>query len=207
MSKPIDLVGMKFGRWTVLEYAEYKNGVMWLCRCTCGTEKKVRSDHLRYGKSTSCGCYRNEVTTKETARKNEKHGMYNTRLYRIWRGMKQRCSDKCPIRSAKSYYAKGIRVCDEWKNDFRVFAKWAIENVYEENKSIDRINVDGNYEPSNCRWATAVEQARNKSDTLVVEYNGERRPLREWAEVLGINYSTLATRLRRGKSPEEVLKK
>lgn len=207
MPKRMDLTGRQFGRWTVLEYAGYSNGVMWLCQCECGKRKEIRSDRLRYGRSTSCGCYRTEVTLKETIKKNTKHGMYNTRLYHIWQGMKQRCSRTCPEHEYNNYYGRGIRVCLEWENDFETFMKWAIDNGYGEGLTIDRIDVNGNYEPKNCQWASPIEQARNKRNTLMIKYRGEERSLPEWAEILGVNYSTLGARLRRGMSVEEAFNK
>lgn len=205
MGKFIDLTGQRFGRWTVLEYAGYDNGVKWKCRCECGRVKIVRSDHLRYGKSTSCGCFKGEVTAKETAQKIRKHGMWNTRLYHIWQRMKQRCSPSCPKHEKKRYYERGIRVCEEWEKDFEKFKEWALQNGYADNLSIDRINNDGNYCPENCRWETNKNQSNNRSVTKYIEYNGEVRPMAIWSELMGIPYSTLQKRLIRGWTVEKAL--
>ena len=202
----IDLTGKHFGRWTVIRYAGYRRGAIWECRCECGKIKNIRSDHLRYGKSTSCGCYRAEVTAKETAEKISKHGMWNTRLYREWIGMKQRCSPSCAKQQYDRYYGRGIRVCDEWKDDFSAFAKWALSNGYSDELSIDRIDNDGNYEPSNCRWTSDEVQANNRNTSKFITYAGKKLSMVQWAKKLNMNYSTLQTNLKRGKAFEEIAK-
>lgn len=115
-----------------------------------------------------------------------KHGLTKTRLYRIWADMKKRCSSTHYAHYDR-YGGRGISVCDEWENDFTAFYKWSIENGYGDSLSIDRINVDGNYEPSNCRWVTSKEQHRNTSKTIWLEHNGEIKPLVQWCEELGVN--------------------
>lgn len=207
MGKFIDLTGQRFGRLTVLEYAGYQKGVMWKCRCDCGQEKIVRSDHLRYGKTVSCGCYRNTVSVKVTGEKIRKHGMWNTRLYHIWIHMKQRCSPSCPKHEYHRYYGRGIRVCAEWVSDFSAFEKWAVENGYSDGLSIDRIDNNGNYEPANCRWADAEAQANNRSTSTFIAYNGETLTIAQWAKRLNIKPSTLKTALSRGKKFESIAKK
>ena len=207
MGKFIDLTDLSFGRWQVIRYAGYNRGAMWECRCECGTIATVRSDHLRYGKSTSCGCFRAEVTAKETAKKIAKHGMWNTRLYREWVGMKQRCSPSCSEQQYDRYYGRGIRVCEEWENDFSAFKEWALNNGYSDELSIDRIDNDGNYEPSNCRWVGEKEQSNNRSTSKFLTYNGETMTVAQWAEKLNMNRSTLYQSLRRGKTLEEIIKK
>lgn len=205
MGRFLDLTGMRFGRWTVLRYVGYNKGSLWECRCDCGKIKNVRSDRLRYGKSTSCGCFRAKVTAKETALKISKHGMWGTRLYREWIQMKQRCSPSCSKTQYDRYYGRGIRVCSEWEHDFDAFAKWALSNGYNDSLSIDRIDNDGDYEPTNCRWVTEETQANNKCTSRFVTYNGETKTLAEWAKKLNINYSTLCSRLSRGKSLQEII--
>lgn len=131
---------------------------------------------------------------KGTNNGNYKHGGKGTKLYEVWYTMRRRCN--CPNSKAYKYYGgKGITVCKEWDTDFSVFQKWAIENGYTEGLSIDRIDVTGNYEPSNCRWATRKEQSNNKTTTLKIEHKGETRTLSEWAEYLGIKLDTLYYRI------------
>ena len=130
----------------------------------------------------------------------------NERLYRIWMAMRARCNCKNFI-PYKHYGGRGITVCNEW-NDYLVFKEWALSNGYEEHLSIDRIDHNGNYEPSNCRWSTAEVQANNKRNNHLIAINGESHTLAEWAKLSGVNYSTIRSRINRDKlKPEEALLK
>ena len=153
-----DLTGKQFGRLTVIERAP-NNGkrTMWLCRCSCGTEKIINAHKLKSGNTVSCGCRRAEGLGDFM----RTHGMTETRLYGIWSKMKGRCL--CPTNeSYNAYGGRGIRICDEWADDFMAFYNWAISNGYAETLSIDRIDNDGNYCPDNCRWITFEENARKQ---------------------------------------------
>lgn len=164
MSRAKDISGERFGKWTVLSRAgSNKDGrAMWLCECDCGTVRTVVGKTLIAGTSQCCGCTRKENAARASSNTNRKHGMRNTRLYVIWRSMKGRI--KYPsTNSYERYGGRGIRVCEEWENDFSKFSDWALSHGYSEDLTLDRIDPDGDYEPSNCRWATWSEQARNRS--------------------------------------------
>lgn len=189
--------GQRFGRWTVLEEAGRKHGaVMWKCQCDCGTIKDVSSGHLRNGRSVSCGCYNREVITT--------HGKSHTKLHRTWTSMKLRCTNP-NAQEADRYINRGIKVCDEWLNSYETFEEWALANGYRDGLSLDRIDNDGNYEPSNCRWATAKEQCRNRSTNYILTVDGKSHCLSEWAEIVGIKASTIHTRKRRGWSDHDAV--
>lgn len=155
----------RYGRWTVIQDMGYSasNHRLLLCRCDCGTERIIQKQNLKEGRTKSCGCLRKEVSTAHSTT----HGRSNTRLFKTWMNMRQRCN--YPSKPEYKYYGgRGIKVCDEWARDFDTFYRWAMANGYAEHLTIDRIDVNGNYEPSNCRWVTMKEQAINKRNTRCV---------------------------------------
>ena len=190
--RKLDISGQKFGRLTALYRLHNTKGrTKWLCVCECGNLTEVATNNLTNRHTKSCDCLR-----KEKAHKHDKtkHGKSNTRLYYIWHNMKNRCCNKNTY-NYKYYGERGIVVCDEWLNDFQTFYNWAYENDYNDKLTIDRINVNGNYEPSNCKWSTAKQQARNRRDNKNYTINGETHCLKEWCEILGLNYNTVQTRI------------
>ena len=206
MPKYLDITGQEFGRLKVIEFAGYdqNKAITWRCKCECGNTVVVRSDHLRYGRTSSCGCMKAEISAKR-GKDSAKHGMWNTRLYHCWQSMKQRCDGTSNETNKKRYHDRGIRVCDEWYNSFETFMKWSLENGYQDNLTLDRIDSDGNYEPSNCRWANAITQQNNVSTNKYLQYKGKTQTMAEWAREYNMKYTLLQTRLRRGWTIERAL--
>lgn len=197
MGKPHDLTGKRFGRWTVLERdGKIGTNIAWKCRCDCGTVRTVRATVLVKGRSLSCGCKRIDDRTT--------HNGTGTRLFNVWRNIKERCLNENYF-NYPNYGGRGIKICDEWNDSFESFRGWAVENGYKEGLTIDRIDVNGNYEPSNCRWATTKVQARNRRTNHIIECKGEKHCVTEWAEKLGVKRNTLFWRLSQGWPTKEVL--
>ena len=169
---------------------------MWLCKCDCGNSSVVSVSDLRRGHTKSCGCLRADMNTT--------HGVYNTKLYRIWHEMQRRCNDHNKA-AYKRYGGRGISVCNEW-DDPKVFYDWAMANGYKKGLQIDRINNDGDYEPNNCQWVTAKENCNNRQTNVTVELDGQTKTVMEWSRITGIPHSTIRGRIKAGKSPEEILK-
>lgn len=195
-----NLIGQKFGRLTIVDVAgRNKYGaVLYSCVCECGQIIKARKHSLTSGHTRSCGCLQKENFIK--------HGDSYTRLYGIWRDMKYRCNN-IGFASYHRYGGRGIKVCDDWENDYVKFKNWALTNGYDDNLTIDRIDVDGNYEPSNCRWVTRKEQANNRYTNRFIELNGEIKSLKQWSEQTGIGSKTLEFRLDHNWPLEDVFNK
>ena len=191
-----DLIGKRYGKLTVIaDGGQHKNRhYQSVVRCDCGNTFVTFDSHLRTGKVTQCrDCSYKQYHTK--------HGMTGTRIFHIWSSMKGRCYNKNNKEYAR-YGGRGIEVCNEWlgEDGFTNFNKWAVANGYSDSLTIDRIDVNGNYEPGNCRWATTLQQARNKRNTNYVEYNKKTISVREAAELCGIDAQTIIFRLKSGWS-------
>lgn len=186
-------IGDKYGLLTVLDISKGSNRI--LCKCDCGNIKEFKSCNLYSGNSKSCGCLGSPGNTK--------HGDKNTRLYHIWKSMRERCNTTS-CNSYKRYGGRGIKICPEW-DDYLLFKDWALKNGYKENLTIDRINVNGNYEPNNCRWATYKEQANNKTNNHFITFNGKTLTTAQWSEEIGINVNTIHRRIKKGLPIEKVL--
>lgn len=192
-----DLTGMKFGRLTAIGIDDSKPGrkTYWVCECECGNVSSHRADGLLSGSIKSCGCLKIELSAERVA-KNHKHKQSGTRLYNIWQGIKERCyNEHSP--SYSRYGGRGIRVSDEWKNDFSKFYEWALSNGYRDDLTIDRINNSGNYEPGNCRWATKTEQARNRRSNINIKIGNATKTLYEWCEIFDLDFKTVVARYHR----------
>ena len=210
-----DLTGQRFGRLEVLKLDHKqqkvnKNGIKtgnvyyWLCKCSCGNLKVIRGTHLTNGLIQSCGCLQKETIAKVAKETRTTHKQSDSRIYGIYKHIKHRCyltTDKDYI----NYGKRGIIMCDEWKNNFQAFYDWAMSNGYTDELTIDRIDVNGNYEPSNCRWVTKEIQNKNTRRNINITYKGETHNVREWSSILNININTLYDRLRRGWSGEKTL--
>lgn len=188
-----DLTGEKFGRLFVVKQTEKRGkdgSIIYECLCDCGNICLVSRNRLTakgHSRKRSCGCLYDET--------HKPHGWSGTSLFHRWTNIKDRCfNEKC--HSFKNYGGRGITMCEEWKNDFVAFKDWAIKNGYREELTIDRIDVNGNYCPENCRWITILEQQKNKRNVRKITYNGESHTISEWAEIRNIKYGTLWKRLR-----------
>jgi len=202
-----NLLGMRFGKLVVESFDRvYNHSVMWRCRCDCGNEVVVYGKYLTNGDTKSCGCLMSEVLKE----RNIKHGLaHQSRLYTIWKGMRERCNNKNNS-EYESYGGRGITVCQEW-DDYERFFQWAMENGFDESLparlcSIDRINNDEGYSPDNCRWVSMSQQARNTRRNRLLTYNGETKPAVEWGEIFGINPGYIINRIDRyGWSVEDAI--
>lgn len=198
--------GERYGRLVVIREVEPRQNKRekvrrFLCQCDCGNTKIVAINHLVSGETKSCGCYKKGVTGRKP--KFPKH-MTTSRLYTIWNGIKARCYTESST-SYKRYGAKGITMCDKWKNDFTSFYNWSIENGYADNLTLDRINCEGNYEPSNCRWVSYTKQANNTKANVFLTLNGESHTYAEWGRIIGVRSATLQQRKHAGWSDEKTL--
>ena len=211
--KIFNLVGQQFGLLTVSTRAHNTKSMekLWLCECGCGGNIVTTTFKLNSGRVRSCGCLHKKNLFKPSVQhKKYTHGESATKLFRVWQSMKDRCHNPNCHHYAE-YGQRGIQVCGEWLDSFENFKAWALASGYHENINhrgrnlceIDRINNNGNYEPGNCRFVDRKENIYNRRTSLKIEYMGESRSLKEWAQVLGIRYNTLHNRLRNQKLPAE----
>lgn len=189
-----DLTGQRFGKLTAVERTDGK----WLCVCDCGTTTVVARNNLTRPHTLSCGCAKVEQLVDRRLRHGAKANRSRTPEYSTWVGIITRCENP-KVEGYKHYGARGVRICERWRSDFANFLA-DMGPRPSRGHSIDRINVEGNYEPGNCRWATSSEQARNKRTTRNITVNGETRCITEWAASMGANMSTIHRRLTSGWS-------
>lgn len=197
--------GMRINNFTVIrrDKKDERGSYWFLCECDCGSEFLVRGGDMKYRKS--CGCMTKQIISE----KMKKHGGNGTKLYYEWHHMKDRCYNS-KHKSYANYGGRGIVVCPEWLNDFGAFRDWANANGFDESAeymkcTLDRIDSNGNYEPSNCRWVDMKKQSNNRRNNRKITYGGETHTLSEWAEIVGLRPCTLSKRLSYGWSIEESL--
>ena len=188
---------------TVLQPQRTQNRPGQLCQCDCGSAAKAYRDcDLQSGNSKSCGCLRVSVG-RARGLSSRKHGMYNSRVYHIWEMMKQRCVNPKAV-GYEHYGGRRIQVDQRWMDSFEAFYA-DMGDPPSLQHTLDRKDNDGNYTLENCRWATDLEQARNRPSTQLVTFNGATKTWREWSDQLGININTIHTRRRSGWSVERIL--
>jgi hypothetical protein len=205
------IVGQKFGRLTVIERAENNKHkhTRWRCMCDCGNEIVAIGQNMKKGSTHSCGClWKEMLDSKVFLRSGTTHGDSDSRLFSIWRGMRKRCHYEKDI-SFYNYGGRGIVVCEEWngKGKYETFKIWALENGYQENLTLDRIDINGNYEPNNCRWATMVEQGANRRTTKRVLCDGKEMTTREASIFTGLSIKTIQRQLRNGLTIEQMIER
>jgi hypothetical protein len=203
----------KYGQWIVIgepvyshPYGKKRGPAYLLCRCECGTVRDVCRNSLVNGASTGCGC----TARSNIAARNYKHGAHTRigteRLYHVWSSMKDRCN-RPKTKQYENYGGRGIFVCEEWQKDYAAFREWALLNSYAAGLQIDRIDNDGPYSPSNCRWITQQENLRNRSNNLWISAFGERKCYTDWSKDPRCKVSAhcLQHRVRRGIDPETAM--
>lgn len=184
-----DLSGQKFNNLIAIKQVGVKaNSVLYLCKCDCGKERIVKSWVLKCGRVKDCGCISQQSKRKHLSEHNWKrtHGHSRTRLYKCWSDMKSRCYNQ-NNKEYKNYGLRGISVCDEWIHSYEHFEQWALNSGYKENLTIDRVDVNDNYKPSNCRWVTPTEQTYNKRNTRKIFLNGIGKTASEWSKIFPLS--------------------
>lgn len=206
MDKSKDMSGLRFGRWSVISMAGKNSGgtALWLCRCSCGTERAVRGTELRYGQSMSCGCLNKEITRSVCIERNTTHGLSKTREYKIWKSMIARCHKKSNS-SYPSYGGRGIVVCATWRKSFEAFI--GDMGKCPDGLQIERIDNNGPYSKENCRWASRIEQCSNTRRNRYIKFGGKTLTVSEWSRQLGITQMALWKRLNRGMPLKRALTK
>lgn len=200
MSKRIDLTNKRFGKLTVLKIDENKSRgeLYWLCLCDCGNLKSIQGRKLRSGWTKSCGCLQ-----KEWAKENfSTHKMSETSLYKVWENMKTRCFNPKSNRFYR-YGGRGITICDEWL-DFKSFSEWALLNGYKDGLSLERKNIDKDYEPGNCCWIPIEKQAQNKSNTVWITYQDKKMCMAEFSKIANVSINVIRNRLKKGMTGDQI---
>lgn len=198
------LIGDKFGKLTVLSFQGRNKGYdsLWECKCDCGNIKIVRGGVLKNGHTQSCGC----LKKINTAKAKTTHGLIanNYKLYKVWIGMKQRCYNP-RSHSYKDYGLRGIKLCETWEHSFENFHYWSMANGYEEGLTIERENVNGDYEATNCSWIPKAKQSGNRRNSIIITFKNQTKTTSQWSEITNIPTAVLTQRVRRGWSSYKTL--
>lgn len=199
-----DISGQRFGKLVAIKRVgkDKRNNALWQCKCSCGNYCIRAVAELHKRNNHSCGCSGKEHL-KNMGKGNVTHGMTGTRLYGCYKGMMSRCYREKDIHYS-AYGGRGIIVCDEWKNNPKVFVDWALTHGYSDDLTIERIDVNGNYEPSNCKWIPMAEQYENKRQNLRIEWKGEVHSASYWSRITGISANTIRWRFKHGWSSEKI---
>lgn len=201
--------GTRFGSLTVVRPAGKDPSTcksLSECWCECGAVVVKRNNDLLTGRIVSCGCKKRERSRKqmyERAEQSNAYHMSGTPVYQCWRDMVRRCTDR-KSKSFKRYGARGITVCDEWRNSFRTFMKWAFENGFSPDLEIDRIDYDKGYSPENCRFVDIITQANNRSNNRMITFNGKTMTVAQWSRELGLPYGIVKNHTKKGGSLAEI---
>lgn len=196
MAIKINCIGYKYGHLTILDLRYTKKPHYYTiakCQCDCGKIIEAHLQNIKSGKQISCGCYAKRQ--RDNGLVHFIHGQSKHPLHNVWDKMKSRCNNK-KNNEYCNYGGRGIKVCDEWNNDFYVFYRWATENGYQKGLTIDRIDNNKGYCPTNCRWATAKEQANNRRSNVLIMYKGKTQNLLKWSEEKNIPYEVLRARIK-----------
>lgn len=201
MGKIMDLTGKRFGRLKVIQLSHRSTAKFYRCICDCGQEIIVPTSNLNRGATKSCGCLRKELQGTQTLR----HGQTKSKEHRSWANIKTRCTN-VNYHQYHAYGARGIKMCERWMSSFENFLS-DLGPAPTHKHSVGRIDNNGNYEPSNCRWETFIQQANNKTTNLYLTYRGETKTLMQWTRILNLPYPRTVTRLERGWSTKEAFER
>lgn len=202
MANRIDMTNKRFGRLVVIK-PDKKNrhgDLYWLCKCDCGNIKSINGTKLRNGWTRSCGCLQKDWASEKFS----SHKMSDSSLYRIWENMKTRCYNPKSNRFYR-YGGRGIKVCDEWL-DFNNFVEWALSNGYEEGLSIERKNINQNYEPNNCCWIPLKNQTQNRSNTVWITYQNQTMCMAEFSRIMKVSVNVIRNRIKKGMTGDQMAK-
>lgn len=197
--RALDITGQRYGRLVAISREPSGRHTKWRFRCDCGNETSIYLDAVRAGRSTSCGCFRTDLIRERSLTHGHKVGRKTSRTLKAYQHAKSRCENPNDPKF-DNYGGRGIIMCQEWRESFETFLRDMGECP--PRMTLDRVNVDGHYEPRNCRWTSHRQQARTRTNNVLVEYEGRHVILKDFAALVGVNYKALHARVKyRGQSP------